>query len=121
MSTPNSPDLNILDLEFFYAIQLIQHTEAPKNVDELVSAVERSFEVYPSKDSNKIFLTLQTCMEAIMKEKGSNIYKIPHSRKAILERAGRLPTLMKCDPNVEKEVDEYLHHNRAISEAVSEG
>ncbi|KAM3201479.1 hypothetical protein P3L10_033842 [Capsicum annuum] len=36
----NSPDLNVLDLSFFRAIQSLQYQKAPKNVDELVEAVE---------------------------------------------------------------------------------
>ncbi|XP_047258867.1 uncharacterized protein LOC124891098 [Capsicum annuum] len=37
----NSPDLNVLDLGFFRAIQSLQYQKAPKKVDELVEAVER--------------------------------------------------------------------------------
>ncbi|GAA0172515.1 hypothetical protein LIER_26325 [Lithospermum erythrorhizon] len=33
---PNSPDMNILDLGFFSAIQSLQHKESPRTVDELV-------------------------------------------------------------------------------------
>ncbi|KAH7839797.1 hypothetical protein Vadar_009016 [Vaccinium darrowii] len=40
---PSSPDMNVLDLGFFRAIQSLQHQEAPKNIDELVAAVEKSF------------------------------------------------------------------------------
>ncbi|XP_047261067.1 uncharacterized protein LOC124894430 [Capsicum annuum] len=32
----NSPDLNVLDLGFFRAIQSLQYQKAPKNVDELM-------------------------------------------------------------------------------------
>ncbi|KAG7588840.1 hypothetical protein ISN44_As07g011640 [Arabidopsis suecica] len=45
---PNSPDLNILDLGFFSAIQSIQHKERPKTVEDLVRVVEESFEKYPT-------------------------------------------------------------------------
>ncbi|GAA0173619.1 hypothetical protein LIER_27198 [Lithospermum erythrorhizon] len=40
---PNSPDMNILDLGFFRAIQSLQHKESPKTVEELVQAVVKSF------------------------------------------------------------------------------
>ncbi|XP_054778177.1 uncharacterized protein LOC129286184 [Prosopis cineraria] len=40
---PNSPDLNILDLGYFKAIQVLQHHEAPKTIDDLVKLVEKSF------------------------------------------------------------------------------
>jgi len=85
---PNSPDLNVLDLGFFSAIQSLQHKESPKSVDELVSAVVKSFENFSSVKSNHIFVTLQLCMIKIMIANGSNKYKIPHMNKKRLEREG---------------------------------
>lgn len=41
---PNSSDMNVLDLEFFRAIQSLQHQEDPNTIDELVAAVEKSFD-----------------------------------------------------------------------------
>jgi len=46
---PNSPDLNILDLGFFSAIQSLQHKACPKTIEDLVAVVEESFEIYPTK------------------------------------------------------------------------
>ncbi|KAK8636943.1 hypothetical protein V6N13_064376 [Hibiscus sabdariffa] len=34
---PNSPDLNVLDLGYFRAIQSLQHQESPTTIDELVN------------------------------------------------------------------------------------
>lgn len=104
----NSPDLNVLDLGFFSAIQSLQHKESPKNIDELVHDVMKSFEAFSTMESDNIFLTLQSCMVEIMKMKGSNKYKIPHMRKAVLRREGLLPTQMKCDPILVQEVLDYL-------------
>ncbi|CAL9228744.1 unnamed protein product, partial [Arabidopsis halleri] len=73
---PNSPDLNILDLGFFSAIQSLQHKACPRTIEDLVGAVEESFETYPTNKVNCIFLTLQSCMVEIMKVGGSNKYKI---------------------------------------------
>lgn len=39
----NSPDLNVLDLGFFRAIQTLQHEQAPKTIDELVAALENLY------------------------------------------------------------------------------
>lgn len=50
----NSPDLNILDLEYFSAIRSLQHKESPNSVDELVKAVEKSFEAFSAVKSNRI-------------------------------------------------------------------
>lgn len=93
----NSPDLNILDLGFFSSIQALQHKECPRTVPELLLAVEKSFNEYPSQKLNRVFVTLQLCMREIMKHGGSNKYKIPHVNKDRLEREGRLPTQVSCD------------------------
>ncbi|KAL7157635.1 hypothetical protein ABFS83_02G090600 [Erythranthe nasuta] len=105
---PNSPDLNILGLGFFCAIQSLQTKEPVKTVDELVVAVVKSFEDFPSTKSNRIFLTLQLCMIEVLKIKGCNKYKIPHIKKVMLERTGQLPTQLKCDPELVQEVINYL-------------
>ncbi|KAL7152811.1 hypothetical protein ABFS83_04G124000 [Erythranthe nasuta] len=87
--------LNILDLGFFSAIQSLQYKEPAKTVDELLAAVQRSFQAFPSTKSNRIFLTLQSCMIEIMK-------------KAMMERVGQLPTHLKCDSELVQEVFNYL-------------
>jgi len=101
---PNSPDLNDLDLGFFSAIQSLQHKESPKTVDELVSAVVKSFENFPSVKSNRMFVTLQLCMIEIMIAGGYNKYKILHMNKKRLEREGQLPTQVKCNPMLMQDV-----------------
>ncbi|XP_050220689.1 uncharacterized protein LOC126671037 [Mercurialis annua] len=94
---PNSPDLNILDLGFFSAIQALQYKESVKSIDELVNAVYKSFETFSTVKSNRIFLTLQMCMIEIMKVKGAHKYTIPHMNKEKMENDGNLPTQLKCD------------------------
>ncbi|MCH90256.1 transposase [Trifolium medium] len=105
---PNSPDLNILDIGFFSSIQSIQEKITTKTIDELVQAVETAFEIFEVDTSNRIFLTLQTCMVEIMKRKGSNQYDIPHIKKTVLQRQGQLPTQIKCDLSLVEEVRHYL-------------
>ena len=56
---PNSPDLNVLEVCLFRAIQSLQDQEAP--IDEFVYAVEKTFEELSSSNLNHIFLTLQAC------------------------------------------------------------
>lgn len=46
---PNSPDINILDLGFFSAIQSLQHKKCPKTIEDLVRAVEESNKEYSIK------------------------------------------------------------------------
>ncbi|KAM3288111.1 hypothetical protein P3S67_021541 [Capsicum chacoense] len=51
----SSPDLNVLDLGFFRAIQSLQYQKSPKNTDELVEAVERSFNEMKAKSCISYF------------------------------------------------------------------
>ncbi|XP_057535388.1 uncharacterized protein LOC130813569 [Amaranthus tricolor] len=45
---PNSSDSNILDLGFFRSIQSLMHKKMPKNITELITAVEDAFgELHP--------------------------------------------------------------------------
>ncbi|KAI9083257.1 hypothetical protein K1719_034789 [Acacia pycnantha] len=115
---PNSPDLNILDLGFFNAIQSLQYKEVPKTTDDLIAAVVKSFESFSSVKSNKIFLTLQCCMVEILKKRGSNKYDLPHRRKEVMEKRGSLPNQIKCDPNLVEEVAEYRgeHVRRSVAD-----
>ena len=105
---PNSPDLNILDLGFFSAIQALQHKSCPKNVEELIHEVNKSFEEYSARRINHIFLTLQLCMQEIMRVRGSNNYKIPHMKKEALEREALLPKQIICDSTIVENVINQL-------------
>ncbi|XP_027076008.1 uncharacterized protein [Coffea arabica] len=80
---PNSPDMNVLDLGYFRAIQSLQHQEAPKTIDELILAVEKSFDQLSTESLNNVFLTLQSCMVEVMKNLRGNNYKC-HTLESII-------------------------------------
>ncbi|XP_021748422.1 uncharacterized protein LOC110714231 [Chenopodium quinoa] len=100
---PNCPDLNVLDLGFFNAIQAIQHQQAPRNVDELVGAVKYAYEIVEPRKVNHVFLSLQYCMLEIMIVHGSNNYIQPHHAKERMERAWNLPTYIEVPIQLLKE------------------
>lgn len=100
----NSPDLNILDLGFFNAIQSLQNKSTCRTTKELVAVVDKAFEDYSVCKANKIFLTLHACMREIMRTGGNNGYDLPHIRKSMLERQGSLPLQLKCDATLVNEV-----------------
>ncbi|KAK9742440.1 hypothetical protein RND81_03G173200 [Saponaria officinalis] len=75
---PNSPDLNILDLGFFRPIQKIQYEKAPKSVSALVDAVTKAYDECNPKCLHYNWLSLQYCMNEILRVKGNNNYKLPH-------------------------------------------
>jgi len=41
---PNSPNLNVLDLGYFKAIQSLKHQVVPENIEQLVKAVREIFQ-----------------------------------------------------------------------------
>lgn len=92
-----SPDLNILDLGFFTSIQAVQYQASPKNVDELIAAVEDAYATTLPVTLNKVFLTLQQVMECIMMNNGENHFKIPHMKKDGHWHNNTLPCSVDCN------------------------
>ncbi|VFQ95320.1 unnamed protein product [Cuscuta campestris] len=88
---PNSPDLNVLDLGFFRAIDSLQDQSAPRSLDDLISAVTTAFEELSPEKLNNVFLTLQGVMGQVLATNGGNQFKIPHIGKTKLVRQGTLP------------------------------
>ena len=86
-----SPDLNVNDLGFFASLQSMYYRKDPKNAIELIEMVESCFNDYHVYKLNRIWLSLQCCMNKIIEEKGDNKYKIPHMNKERLERLNQLP------------------------------
>ena len=80
---PNSPDLNVLDLGFFAAIQALFEKGTPNNINDIVKKVNEAYQNYPVDRSNQIFLTQQGCMMEIMKHNVSQHYNIPHMKKTL--------------------------------------
>ncbi|XP_057770758.1 uncharacterized protein LOC130990549 [Salvia miltiorrhiza] len=106
----NSPDLNVLDLGFFRAIDSLQHQEAPSTIDELVLAVQKAYDIFPVEELNNVFLTLQSCMVEVMRTLGGNDYKIPHMNKKKLSRAGQLPETLECDRKIFDDAKLFLEN-----------
>ena len=94
---PNSPDTNILDLGFFRAIQSF-NDDCPANEEELIKSVEKAYGEYPFRKLNRVWLTLQSCLNMIIENDGGNDYKIPHMGKESMERRGLLPGVLDITP-----------------------
>ncbi|XP_057775298.1 uncharacterized protein LOC130994271 [Salvia miltiorrhiza] len=107
---PNSPDTNVNDLGWFRAVQSIQTEKSCNTVDDLVLAVQQSFEELSAQTLNNVFLSLQGCMIEIMKVRGENNYKLPHMRKGALMRAGTLPLNLEVDVELVKQALTHLGH-----------
>lgn len=56
--TPNSPDLNAVDLGFFATLQSLLHKLFPGPTDDIVHKVHQAYEEYPAERSNRVFLSI---------------------------------------------------------------
>ncbi|XP_042006025.1 uncharacterized protein LOC121754786 [Salvia splendens] len=105
---PNSPDTNVLDLGYFRAIQSLQDDKIATNVDDLLRNVFTSFEELSPQTLNRVFITLQSCLTAILQVHGKNDYNIPHLNKDKLQRTGGLPLQLQVEEGMVRESLEYL-------------
>ncbi|XP_021725286.1 uncharacterized protein LOC110692558 [Chenopodium quinoa] len=105
---PNSPDMNVLDLGFFRAIQSLKDQTAPKNTKELVKNVKNAFREYCPTKGNRVFLSLQLVLIQVMRVKGSNNYLQKHVGKEALERQGLLPIVFSPSPSLVEECLAYV-------------
>ncbi|XP_057246826.1 uncharacterized protein LOC104884062 [Beta vulgaris subsp. vulgaris] len=106
---PQSPDLNVLDLGFFRAIQALQYQSFPKNLDELILRVQDCYDFFDPEVLKYTWLQLQYVMVEILKCKGGNNYKNPHHAKRKLERHGLLPENVEVDQALIEEAVTYLN------------
>jgi hypothetical protein len=90
----NSPDLNVLDLGFFRAIQSA-NDEVSRDELTLITHVQRAYDLFPREKINHCWLTLQSCFNEIIEAHGGNDYKIVHMGKERLERNGQLPLVLE--------------------------
>ncbi|XP_048496551.2 uncharacterized protein LOC125495774 [Beta vulgaris subsp. vulgaris] len=104
-----SPDLNVLDLGFFRAIQALQYQSFPKNLDELILRVQDCYDFFDPEVLKYTWLQLQYVMVEILKCKGGNNFKNPHHAKRKLERLGLLPENVEVDQAVIDEAVTYLN------------
>ncbi len=96
--TPNSPDLNTLDLAFFRAIQSLQQEVASNSIDELIARVEKAYWDLPLETCEKVWVTLQMVMNEIIINGGNNGYRLPHMGKDKLmkEMKRKIPYRLPC-------------------------
>jgi hypothetical protein len=87
---PNSPDLNILDLGLFRALQSKQFRRTPTNLTELIQQVKQTYDEFPEKSIDNVWYTLQTTMNSIVEADGGNDYELTHVYKDKLEKTGQL-------------------------------
>ncbi|XP_074266732.1 uncharacterized protein LOC141590013 [Silene latifolia] len=107
--TPNSPDLNVLDLGFLGQSNLSNKKKTIK-LDELIHNTVTAYEEQDVLKLNYVWITLQTCMLEIMKKKGGIDYPVPHMHKSKLAAAGLLPDYLNANIDLVKECIQYVHN-----------
>jgi len=105
---PNSPDLNVLDLGFFAALQALFEKSSPSTIQDIESNVTKAYLEFPVDRSNRVFLTLQGCMIEIMRAKGGQHYAIPHMKKGTLERIHQLPVRLQVDKEIYQDAVNFI-------------
>ncbi|KAF0775532.1 hypothetical protein AaE_000768 [Aphanomyces astaci] len=96
---PNSPDFNVLDLGYFNSIQSLQSQKRTRTIEELIGAVESSFDELPCDTLSKNFITLQKVMESTLNSLGKSDYELPHMSKDATIKDLTLFNV-RCDPLV---------------------
>lgn len=104
-----SPDLNVLDLGLFNTIQSIQYQSFPKNLGELINRVNEAYDTFNPVLNKYTWITLQSCMEEILKHLGGNNHSLPHKGKKRLERLGMLPEQLEVEGAVVQQAVEHLN------------
>lgn len=100
----NSPDLNVLDLGFFRALQSSTlQRKSSTTIDDFIATVKSCFWAYDPRLLNRVWLTHQLVMQEILLDRGGNDYDLPHYGKARKEREGTLPAAIELS-NVAKAV-----------------
>jgi hypothetical protein len=106
---PNSPDTNICDLGFFRTLQLEQwKLPCAKSTDELIKRVEQAFNKLSPESIDANFVTLQSCLDEIVKHHHCNDYKIPHLGKAKIHAIiGKLPDALPVSDVAKAVLEEF--------------
>ena len=102
----NSPDVNLLDLGFFRAIQSFNDAVS-RNEEELIEAVSEAYDKFLREKINRTWLTLQCCFNQIITHHGDNDYHIDHIVKEKLEWNGNLLDVM----DVVEDAEHLLNQN----------
>ncbi|RHY22845.1 hypothetical protein DYB36_013416 [Aphanomyces astaci] len=96
IETPNSPDLNMLDLGLFAFIQSLQLKKVSRTVDEVIRYTLAAFDELSYEKLESVFLTFQAIMRLVLEHAGDNNYALRHLKKAALRRAGLLMSNVSC-------------------------
>ncbi|ETO66029.1 hypothetical protein F444_16720 [Phytophthora nicotianae P1976] len=87
---PRSPDMNVLDLGLFNAIQSVQYRYPTHKLQGLIAVVEDAFRGLPRTIIDKCVVTLQRILQCVISCGGGNNYALPRVRKLYLSTISNL-------------------------------
>ncbi|KAE9351760.1 hypothetical protein PR003_g4731 [Phytophthora rubi] len=108
---PRSPDMSVLDFEYFHSLQSLQYKTPTFDTDGLIAAVESSFAKVSYHTLDKCFLTLQKVKGMVIACKGGNNYSLPRVRKFHM-RNGTSPIALPVDDSVVAEGYRHLSQSQ---------
>lgn len=74
----------------------------------MVASIQKAFNEMSFDCLINVFLSLQLCMNEVIKYFGSNTYKVPHIGKTHLVRNGGLLVTTKCDVDAIQQATSFL-------------
>ncbi len=115
----NSPDLNVLDLGIFNAIDKLQQSMDRQTVDELFDAVVASLNLLSAETIERSFMTLQAVIGEVVASDGDNSYRMPHLRKSIIMKVfGEIPEYVRLKPTAMERARVFRQQERARLRAI---
>ncbi|XP_044321249.1 uncharacterized protein [Triticum aestivum] len=117
---PNSPDMNILDQCIFRSLQTHTDSRAPQSIRELIEGVEEEYRNCLVDKLARSFVTLQSCIREVMRNKGAINYSIPHMRKERRQAEGWLPITLSIDRELVEQTIAFIEEAKAILAAEKE-
>ena len=103
--------MNALDLSFFPSIQSLTLESAPNTIQELIESVQEAYDQYDLNKLAKVFITLQSVSNEVMKDEGGMRYKIPHLNNDRMERERMLHINLRCDGELYQKTLEIIAAN----------
>lgn len=79
--SPNSANLNVLDLGYFASLQTLQQTKKMTSIKDVICAVEQSYNGLDIVALDNVFVTLMGVMEQCLLNSGGNEFSVPHFKK----------------------------------------
>jgi hypothetical protein len=84
------------------------HIETPLVASGLIQQAQTAYLEYEHKKLDRVFVTLSSVLDEIIKSDGDNRFAIPHMNKKRLERLGQMPTRLEASQEATQVVDTFM-------------